>query len=124
MVSNAELNTDARNGRLRVASRVENDEKNADQNRDDQDCNAQFSHSVLCGLTSRAQARGADDVVRESGTGDAIPRCLQRFVRPLSQTCAVFELHQKPCCHYNRGVHVSCSVDMLCWCRQLASQAK
>ena len=32
-------------------------------------------------LTSRAQARGADDVVRESGTGDAIPRCLQRFVR-------------------------------------------
>jgi hypothetical protein len=35
-----------------------------------------------CGLTSRAQARGADDVVRDSGTGDAIPRCLQRFVRP------------------------------------------
>src|ERR1017187_9955709 len=33
-------------------------------------------------LTSRAQARGVDDVVRDSGTGDAIPRCLQRFVRP------------------------------------------
>src|SRR5258706_12598021 len=34
-----------------------------------------------CGLTSRAQTRGADDVVRDSGTGSAIPRCLQRFVR-------------------------------------------
>ena len=32
-------------------------------------------------LTSRAQARGADDVLRDSGTGTAIPRCLQRFVR-------------------------------------------
>ena len=36
-----------------------------------------------CRLTSRAQARGADDVLRDSGTGRAIPRCLQRFVRPL-----------------------------------------
>jgi hypothetical protein len=44
-------------------------------------------------LTSRAQARGADDVVRDSGTGlssiapateeAAIPRWLQRFVRQL-----------------------------------------
>ena len=34
-----------------------------------------------CCLTSKAQARGADDVLRDSGTGDAIPRCLQRFVR-------------------------------------------
>src|ERR1039458_10175576 len=34
-----------------------------------------------CCLTSRAQARGADDSLRDSGTGDAIPRCLQRFVR-------------------------------------------
>ena len=33
-------------------------------------------------LTSRAQARGADDTLRDSGTGDAIPRCLQRFVMP------------------------------------------
>jgi len=39
--------------------------------------------SVSCGLTSRAQARGADDVLRDSGTGTAIPRCLQRFVSPL-----------------------------------------
>src|ERR1035437_1113940 len=36
---------------------------------------------VFCILTSRAQARGADDVLRDSGTGPAIPRCLQRFVR-------------------------------------------
>jgi hypothetical protein len=33
---------------------------------------------VSCCLTSRAQARGADDVLRDSGTGTAIPRCLQR----------------------------------------------
>ena len=32
-------------------------------------------------LTSRAQARVADDVLRDSGTATAIPRCLQRFVR-------------------------------------------
>ena len=37
--------------------------------------------SLKCGPTSRAQARGADDVVRDSGTGPAIPRSLQRFVR-------------------------------------------
>ena len=43
---------------------------------------------ILClrDLTSRAQARGADDVVRECGTGDAIPRCLQRFVRRICHT--------------------------------------
>jgi hypothetical protein len=34
VVSNAELNTNARNGRLRVASRVENDEKHDKQNHD------------------------------------------------------------------------------------------
>ena len=33
-------------------------------------------------LTSRAQARGVDDALRDSGTGTAIPRCLQRIVRP------------------------------------------
>ena len=31
-------------------------------------------------LNDRAQARRTVDVVRDSGTGDAIPRCLQRFV--------------------------------------------
>ncbi len=31
---------------------------------------------------SRAQARGADDVLRGSGTGPATPRCLQRFDTP------------------------------------------
>ena len=35
-----------------------------------------------CGLTSRAQARGVDDVLRDSGTGPAIPRCLQLFDTP------------------------------------------
>src|ERR1035438_2174541 len=35
-----------------------------------------------CNLSSRAQARGADDVLRDSGTETAIPRCLQQFVRP------------------------------------------
>jgi hypothetical protein len=33
------------------------------------------------GLTSRAQARGTNQREPRSGTGDAIPRCLQRFVR-------------------------------------------
>src|ERR1039458_4628156 len=32
-------------------------------------------------LTSRVQARGADGVLRDSGTGPAIPRCLERSVR-------------------------------------------
>lgn len=39
--------------------------------------------SVLMMLTSRTQVRRADDVVCESGTGAAIPRCPQRFVRRL-----------------------------------------
>lgn len=30
-------------------------------------------------LTTKAQARGADDVARDSGTGCAIPRWLKRF---------------------------------------------
>ena len=38
-----------------------------------------MSHS---GLTSRAQARGTNQREPRSGTGRAIPRCLQRFVRP------------------------------------------
>ena len=43
-----------------------------------------YSSGVMSrsGLTSRARAREADDVLRDSGTGPAIPRCLQRFVRP------------------------------------------
>src|ERR1017187_5552610 len=49
------------------------------------------NHS-LSRLTSRAQARGTDDVLRESGTGPAIPRCLQRFVRPLVEA-----MHLKKC---------------------------
>jgi hypothetical protein len=50
-----------------------------------------FHGDVRCRLTFRAQAREADDVLRDSGTGlsrhsaataeVAIPRCLQRFVR-------------------------------------------
>jgi hypothetical protein len=35
-----------------------------------------------CCLTSRAQARGANQREPRSGTEGAIPRCLQRFVRP------------------------------------------
>ena len=35
----------------------------------------------VIGLTSRAQARGTNQREPRSGTGDAIPRCLQRFVR-------------------------------------------
>jgi hypothetical protein len=42
-------------------------------------------------LTSRAQARGADDVLRDSGTESAIPRCLQRFVRCLRIHALVYE---------------------------------
>ncbi len=34
-----------------------------------------------CRLTSRAQARGTNQRQPRSGTGPAIPRCLQRFVR-------------------------------------------
>ena len=57
------------------------------------------SYAQRC-LTSRAQARGADDVLRDSGTGTAIPRCLQRFVRPtghalLSKYCFASGLIQK-----------------------------
>jgi hypothetical protein len=51
---------------------------------DDQDViNRCHAKCVSCRLTSRTQARRADDVLRDSGTGDAIPRCLQRFVRLL-----------------------------------------
>jgi hypothetical protein len=39
------------------------------------------------GLTSRAQARGTNQREPRSGTGDAIPRCLQRFVRPHRHHC-------------------------------------
>ena len=49
---------------------------------------------MLSGLTSRAQARGVDDVLRDSGTGPAIPRCLQRFVRPHFFLCHTILLHR------------------------------
>ena len=39
-------------------------------------------HGGWSGLTSRAQARGTKNREPRSGTGPAIPRCLQRFVRP------------------------------------------
>src|ERR1022692_4847844 len=52
-----------------------------------------FLHDVRSGLTSRAQARGANQHEPRSGTGTAIPRCLQRFVRPcrhlLSVSCSL-----------------------------------
>ena len=42
---------------------------------------ANVSMLVVSGLTSRAQARGTNQREPRSGTGTAIPRCLQRFVR-------------------------------------------
>ena len=42
----------------------------------------QKSKHACGGLTSRAQARGTNQREPRSGTGPAIPRCLQRFVRP------------------------------------------
>ncbi len=48
-------------------------------------CSQKFVVSIAR-LTSRAQARGADDVLRDSGTESPIPRCLQRFVRPIHRT--------------------------------------
>jgi len=41
----------------------------------------QCLHGARSGLTSRAQARGTNQRKPRSGTGTAIPRCLQRFVR-------------------------------------------
>jgi hypothetical protein len=37
---------------------------------------------------ARAQARGADDVLRDSGTESPIPRCLQRFVSLRFMVCS------------------------------------
>ena len=45
---------------------------------------------VSSGLTSRAQARGTNQREPRSGTGSAIPRCLQRFVRPLKNCLSSF----------------------------------
>jgi hypothetical protein len=36
---------------------------------------------MACRLTSRAQARGTNQRQPRSGTGPAIPRCLERFIR-------------------------------------------
>ncbi len=50
--------------------------------------NKQCSKSFHSSLTTfRAQARGADDVIRASGIDPAIPRCLQRFVRHHCNLC-------------------------------------
>ena len=38
------------------------------------------TEKIFYRLTSRVQARGADYDLRDSGTGDVIPRCLQRMV--------------------------------------------
>jgi hypothetical protein len=40
-----------------VASRVEDNEKHTRQNRGDQNCDAQFSHEVKCGLTFKLSHR-------------------------------------------------------------------
>ena len=58
-------------------------------------------HVVRSGLTSRAQARGTNWYEPRSGTGTAIPRCLQRFVRPQNRHNSICSISRISGSHEN-----------------------